>query len=98
MNEEFTSAEVQYPKKLVINKNALKAIMDNKLYPIHPQIYPTNRCNLNCSFCSCSDRDKSKELDLEVIKKFILKYLNYSGSYFIGWWRANNVFEVCRTC
>lgn len=34
------------------------------LIPIHAQWMPTNKCNLNCSFCSCSHRDRQLEMDL----------------------------------
>lgn len=34
------------------------------LIPLHVQWMPTNRCNLNCSFCSCSRRDRNLEMDL----------------------------------
>lgn len=37
---------------------------NGSIRPVHFQICPTNKCNLNCSFCSCSDRDKSQELNL----------------------------------
>lgn len=56
--ESFTSASA-LPIKLFHNK-----VKDEtgKIIPIHPQIYLTNKCNLKCKFCSCADRDKTKEI------------------------------------
>ena len=59
----FTSAS-QYPIKLLHNN----PVRDGRIVPIHAQIIPTNQCNLNCKFCSYSDRDKSKSLSLEQVK------------------------------
>ena len=52
----FTSADT-IPFKLLLNDGV------KRLDPIHAQWLPTNRCNLNCSFCSCSERDKSREME-----------------------------------
>jgi organic radical activating enzyme/intein/homing endonuclease len=70
MNESFCSAEVEYPSKLIANPKVLKMLKDRRLKPVHIQIYPTNRCNLKCSFCSCADRDKQVELYPGKIKEF----------------------------
>ncbi len=64
--ESYTSASV-FPSKLLHQK----VIEDGKIIPIHLQISPTNACNLNCSFCSCGDRDKKKQLSLEQVIKVI---------------------------
>ena len=65
MNKEsFTSASV-FPTKLLHKK----VVEDGKIIPIHPQIYVTNKCNLNCDFCSCCDRQKKLEMKfVEVIE------------------------------
>ena len=64
--ESYTSASV-FPSKLLHKK----VIEDGKIIPIHLQISPTNACNLHCSYCSCGDRDKKKQLSLEQITKVI---------------------------
>ena len=58
MNKESYTAASTFPSKLLHQK----VIKDGKIIPIHIQLSPTNECNLNCSFCSCSDRDKKKSL------------------------------------
>jgi len=68
--ESYTAASV-FPIKVVLNKTAVSDL--RKIRPIHLQINPTNRCNLNCSFCSCSERDKSKEIDFDLIRAIITK-------------------------
>ncbi|MCX6113150.1 MAG: radical SAM protein [Proteobacteria bacterium] len=64
------------PAKLVINQ---EWNYKNKLRPIHLQIYPTNKCNANCSFCSCAGRDKSQELDWGFLKKEIVTFAVLGG-------------------
>lgn len=51
--------------------------------PISLTVFPTNRCNLNCEFCSNCNRDTSKELALEQIidlcNQFKIKSVEISG-------------------
>ncbi len=62
----YISASV-FPAKLLHQK-----VIDNgKIIPIHPQLYVTNRCNLNCSWCSCSDRKKTLEMKFDEVKESI---------------------------
>ena len=65
-SNSFTSAST-FPSKLLHNE----VIEDGKIIPIHLQLIPTNRCNQNCSFCSCSDRRKELELSLEKMKGIV---------------------------
>lgn len=39
---------------------------------ISAHIAPTNKCNLSCSYCNQSGRDKGKFLDLKTIQDFVL--------------------------
>ena len=64
---ESYSAASTFPAKLLHQK----VIKDGKIIPIHPQIYITNRCNLNCSFCSCSDRQKTLEMKFDEVKEVV---------------------------
>ena len=57
------------PVKMLTDITLLKSIKENKrIIPIHAQIMPTNKCNLNCSFCSCSKRKKNQEMKLNKIE------------------------------
>lgn len=54
--------------------------------PIHVQLNPTNKCVFSCSFCSCSSRDKSLELDftectdaMSVAKAYGCKSVTITG-------------------
>jgi len=65
----YTSADV-FPVKVVLNKPLMKLIVEKGFIPpIHPQILPTNECNLNCGYCSCKDRDQTLHLDFDRLKK-----------------------------
>ena len=64
--ESYSAASV-FPAKLLHQK----VIEDGKIIPIHPQIYITNKCNLNCEFCSCSDRQKTLETKFDEVKEVI---------------------------
>jgi len=63
MNKTSYIAASAFPVKL-LHADILK---DGKIKPVHIQLSPTNNCNLNCSFCSCGDRDKKRQLSLEEI-------------------------------
>lgn len=67
--DSYTSADA-LPIKLIKNDYVQKQTQRGNIPPIHAQIIPTNVCNMNCSFCSCSERDKTLSLkpkDLEAI-------------------------------
>lgn len=68
--ESYGAANI-FPTKLLQNRDIIK---DGRITPYHLQLNPTNRCNLNCSFCSCSDRDKTFELPLEEITEMIVMF------------------------
>ena len=77
----FTAAST-FPAKLLHNE----VMKDGKIIPLHIQLIPTNACNLSCSFCSCSDRDKKRKLTLEQIteifdtsKKYGTKAVTVTG-------------------
>jgi len=69
----FTAASV-FPAKLLANAELVRKIMkEKKIPPIHVQLNVTNRCNLNCQFCSCSKRDRKLELSCEEIMEIMKK-------------------------
>jgi organic radical activating enzyme len=69
--DSYTAANA-FPIKVLKNN----IIQDGKIKPFHIQLYPTNVCNLNCSFCSCANRNRSEELPLEDIKEIITQAKN----------------------
>jgi len=77
MNEEkvsYVSAN-SYPVKIFLNKKFMKKILGKKkILPIHLQLSPTNKCNFNCSFCSCSNRDRAEEIDYAYLIKVLGKF------------------------
>ena len=72
--DSYTAASA-FPHKL-LHVNAVK---NGKIKPLHIQLMPTNACNLNCTFCSCSDRDKKKKLTFNQILK-ILDFFSSKGT------------------
>lgn len=58
----YTAASV-FPVKLL--KGGITS--NGKIMPRHVQLNPTNKCNLKCSFCSCSERDKDLTMDTREI-------------------------------
>jgi organic radical activating enzyme len=61
----FSAADI-IPVKLLQSVDVVKSIRDKRVIPpIHVQFIPTNKCNLNCDFCSCSKVDRKIEMSLE---------------------------------
>ena len=70
----YTAAD-SIPLKVMLDKDLRASIeKDRRILPIHLQFIPTNRCNLSCSFCSCSERDRGLEMDLGLARKIIEKF------------------------
>jgi len=76
MNDLGYVAAGAFPIKLVRCKDA---IIDGRIVPYHLQLFPTNRCNKNCPFCSCLKIDRRLELSFNEIKQ-ILDYFRKLGS------------------
>jgi len=56
------------PLKVLLHQQLLNSIrFQRKIVPVHVQLNPTNRCNFNCKFCSCSERNKNLEMPLDEI-------------------------------
>jgi MoaA/NifB/PqqE/SkfB family radical SAM enzyme len=64
----MNSAQIAYtaagvlPLKLLRNEPLMDGLRAGRIAPVHVQFMPTNRCNLNCSFCSCAKRDRGLEM------------------------------------
>ena len=82
----YTAAS-QFPLKVLLDTDLMDSISNHKkITPVHVQFYVTNRCNLNCKFCSYSKCDKQIELSyerideiLDSIHKMGCKAITYSG-------------------
>jgi organic radical activating enzyme len=62
----FTAAD-SIPLKVLLDKELLyEAHQNSQLIPVHIQFLPTNKCNMNCRFCSCSERDATLEMDFDL--------------------------------
>lgn len=61
-----------FPLKLLINRELVLAAGEGTIPAVHYQLNPTNRCNFNCSFCSCGGRDQALELSLSRIKELFV--------------------------
>lgn len=76
--KEYYSSMAKYPYKLMNNKKLLCSIKEyNKIIPINLQLSITNKCNLNCEFCSFKGRNRCEELSLYQIKKIIDSFISY---------------------
>ena len=74
-NEErlysFSSANT-FPMKILLNPEIINiAHLHNRIPSIHYQLNPTNECNFNCPICSCSEREREKELSMHDIDQLI---------------------------
>lgn len=70
--DSFTSANT-FPTKLLM-VDVINA--ENKIKPYHIQLYPTNKCNLDCSFCSCANKDIDHSLPFAKIKEALVQAKN----------------------
>ncbi len=69
----YTAANA-IPVKIFKDERLVEHLNNAYIPPIHIQLIPTNKCNLNCSFCSCKKRDKTDELSLEQINKLAREF------------------------
>ena len=82
LEEEYTATDA----KLLKHLDRLQEIRGGTFRPITLEVAPTNKCNLDCVFCSVRDRDKSQELDfmdlqtaIGEFRKMGLKSLEITG-------------------
>lgn len=74
MNQNSFISANALPSKLVIDESMIEDVKAHAIKPLHVQINPTNRCPLNCSFCSCSARDKEKEISWPVLCEMLYRF------------------------
>jgi len=63
LESRYTSSNA----KLLHHLDRLQLIQKGIFKPIMLELAPTNKCDLNCVFCSVANRDQSKELSLNDI-------------------------------
>lgn len=66
----YTAADT-IPIKCMLDKELLASTSKGIILPIHIQFMPTNKCNLNCTYCSCSKRDKNLAIRFEDAVRII---------------------------
>lgn len=71
------SASGIFPPKLLQNDDIITG--DGLIVPVHPQLLPTNVCNLNCSFCSCKERDKKLSLPWEKAQQILHAFASFGA-------------------
>lgn len=59
MRGSYTSASC-FPIKLLQDGALLESLRAGRIPPYHVQLYPTDRCNLKCTFCSCANKDGAR--------------------------------------
>jgi len=67
----FTSAST-FPAKL-LSKSTVEFVSNKSIKPLHIQLNPTNKCNLNCSFCSCKGKDDT-EMTLDQVSNILERF------------------------
>lgn len=68
----FTAASTAFPVKTVRDKELVQSLAAGRGVLLrHPQLIPTNRCNLKCEWCSCSREDRGEELSLADLREII---------------------------
>lgn len=70
----YTAASNEFPLKILLNKEIMEALNEKEIIPFHVQFNFTNRCPLSCEWCSCSNREKDKEMPLERVKEIITTF------------------------
>jgi len=79
-NKYSYSAANVFPMKLLLDVELIESCRKHKkILPRHLQLNPTNRCNFNCSFCSCKMRDRNLELNFLDICNFLLTFKECGG-------------------
>ena len=66
--QSYTAAST-LPAKLLQDGVLVSRVHDGFIPPVHVQLNPTNRCNLKCGFCSCSERDRKAEIEFDTLLK-----------------------------
>ena len=68
----YTAAESLPVKLIKLKEHCVTSF--NGIRPVHIQVSPTNNCNLNCSFCSCSKIERGQELEIDKLIDTIVQF------------------------
>ena len=71
MNKSSFTTASTFPIKVIANPNIVSDVVCHHIRPVHIQLNPTNRCNLNCSYCSCKNRDTGSIMNINDAKHLI---------------------------
>jgi len=74
MNKESYTAASSVPLKVLLDQELVKSMEKGKILPRHIQLNPENACTQNCSWCSCSARDKTLEMPYETVMDVMRKF------------------------
>jgi organic radical activating enzyme len=66
----YTAASV-LPLKVIQSKEIQAAATLKRYFPVHAQFIPTERCNLNCSWCSCANDTRRITASIEMVEKLV---------------------------
>lgn len=66
----YTAAS-SLPLKLLKNHEVISGAGVNRVFPIHIQFIPTERCNLKCAWCSCANDSRKTTIAIERVRKMV---------------------------
>jgi len=103
MNRETSyTAASSLPLKIILDQELVESIQkDKRILPRHIQLNPENKCTQNCSWCSCSNRDKTLEIPYETVVDVMKKFKSLGtkgctitgGGEFLQHPRANDIIR-----
>lgn len=67
----YTSTSAKYYR----HPELIKGLREGKPHPISLQVSPTNKCNIQCQFCSVDERKLNIEWNIEDLKKAIFEFI-----------------------
>lgn len=66
----YTAAS-SLPLKLLHSQEAMAGVKLGRVFPVHVQFTPTDRCNLKCSWCSCANDSRKVSIKLDRVKTMV---------------------------
>jgi len=73
--EKMTQMYSTFGDKLLQHTDVLYSIQNSKEFkPITIQLAPTEVCDLNCNYCSVSNREKTKSIPIEIVRQGLINF------------------------